>query len=602
MNQRASRSRALSRLVAAGAVAGVAVLLLAAAPPAQAEVWTAPAGTRIMASSNAGLIQAIDLAAAGNEYEGVQIGLRSMFRREVWAEWLPGSHPLLVENSKLHQVKFVRVTKPSQGPGLKAKAGYYPDPLIPRAFGEKMMMGNANQGLYTPGSPRSASLYVLFHVPYGTPAGAYAGGLRVVNGSEVVDLPVTLRVRTFGWTRLSVPTAFVLNVGALGNSIAGSGVKFTKQNRQTIVQGAFRMLQEHGITPLLVDALPKVKADGSVDAAAYLTAVEPYLGATGLNLPITQVPWCSWFPYQPWRRTPYDPRMVNYLASMSRFYRDNGWQDRFYGFYMDEPNGTAEERFVEAMAKTLHRGSAKAGFRAPFLVTDDPRPKRVHATLPANKFLWDDVDIWCVRYFYFFGRVPVLRKLQKQGRQVWWYTYANNRVSQMPNFILEKSLADQRVWGWLMYRWNVQGMLYWALNRWGGAKDGRNWRDPYANPLSYVTRSGQRCNGEASIIYPGYYPRYGLNDPLAPPVSSLRLEALRDGLEDLEYLRIAYNLGDGVPGLRAAVSTSVKSITWFNHKLKFGHIFKYPGYRTAARKYLAQREVVARLIETTPVR
>ena len=41
--------------------------------------------------------------------------------------------------------------------------------------------------------------------------------------------------------------------------------------------------------------------------------------------------------------------------------------------------------------------------------------------LPANKFLWNDVDIWCVRYYYFFGRVPVLRKLQAKGAQVWWY-------------------------------------------------------------------------------------------------------------------------------------------------------------------------------------
>jgi len=600
---------------AAAALAAVAAMLLALAalalaaltatafapaalvPTAHAEVWTTSSGVRIFSSAAPGLNQAISLSAARNEYEGVQIGLRGAWQRDAVVEWLPGSHPLLVTNSKLHEVKYVKVTRPTTSSG--GAAGYYPDPLVPRTFGAPFTVGNgapAPYAPYTPGTPKNTPLYVLFHVPLSAAAGTYTGTLRVTNGpDEVVDLPVTLRVWSFGWQRLSTPTAFVVSVTNLGKSIEGSGVEFKKQNRQRIVLAAYRMLQEHGITPFMLDTLPpKVKADGSFDAAAYRAAVEPYLGAGRLDLQTTQYPWTSWFPYQPWRRTPQDPNLVNYLAGMARFYRDNGWKDRAYGFILDEPANTEEERYVEVMARTLHKASARAGFRAPFMVTDDPRPKRLHPLLPKNSFLFNDVDIWASRYYYYFGRVPVLRKLQKQGVKSWWYTYCNSKVKEMPNFVLEKGLADQRAWGWLTYEWKVDGILYWATNRWGDAKTGKGWRDPYKDPLSYWVPGARVCNGEANLIYPGYYPRYGLNDPFAEPVSSLRLESWRDGLEDLEYLRMAEKAGSGA---KRWVKSVVAGITWYPHKVRYGHVFTYPRYRRSAGYYTAAREVLAQRIE-----
>ena len=90
------------------------------------------------------------------------------------------------------------------------------------------------------------------------------------------------------------------------------------------------------------------------------------------------------------------------------------------------PTTTAAEHQIDALARTLHKASAAAGFRMKFLVTDDPRSSALGSLLPANSFLWKDVDIWCVRYYYFFGRVPVLRTLQAKGAQVWFYPYYNS--------------------------------------------------------------------------------------------------------------------------------------------------------------------------------
>ena len=299
--------------------------------------------------------------------------------------------------------------------------------------------------------------------------------------------------------------------------------------------------------------------------------------------------------YPSWRKDPASSSLFAYLANLCRFYADNGWQSKVYGYIVDEPSSISEERLAERYARLLHKASALAGFRARFLLTDDPRSTNLHAREGANRFLWDDVGIWGVRYYYFFGRVPLLRKLQAKGQQVWWYPYLNANVRQLPNFVIEKPLADQRVWGWLMYQWNTDGLLYWGFNRWGDARTDQGWRDPYQDPLSFVNLPNRLAgNGEAMLVYPGYYPRYGLNDPYAAPVSSLRLEALRDGFEDREYMKLAAATGSDGP---AFVRSVIKSVTWYPYRVAYGHRFLFPKYTTSAAVFQAARERLAARIE-----
>jgi hypothetical protein len=572
-------------LAAAVAVLTALAFLSAAAtaPSARASVWTASALTRVMPGTPAGGTQTIDLSAAGNEYEGAIIGLRGGANpHDAAATWSPESDPLLVRNAQLDQVMFVRVSRPTTHTGKKA--GLYPDPLVPRDIGQQMSVPSY-----------SSSLYVLFHVPYGTAPGIYSGTLHVVNGDEVADLPVSLHVWSFGWQHLSTHTAFMTNMRDLQTSLQGSGLQWSGKDRQTVVTNFYRMMQQHGLTPLMPNVVPTTSADGSFDESRYQAAIAPYLGADGLDLADAQLPWNNWFPYPTWRKDPASSSLFTYLANLCRFYAANGWQSKAYGYIVDEPSSTAEERLAECYARLLHQASAQAGFRARFLLTDDPRSTNLHAHEAANRFLWDDVDIWAVRYYYFFGRVPVLRQLQAKGKQVWWYPYLNANVGQLPNFIIEKSLADQRVWGWLMYRWNTDGMLYWGFNRWGDARTDQGWRDPYQDPLSFVSvANGLAGNGEAMLVYPGYYPRYGLNDPYAAPVSSLRLEALRDGFEDREYMKLAAaTSSDGA----ACVRSVIKAVTWYPYPIAYGHRFLFPKYTTSSAVFQAARQLLAERIE-----
>ena len=571
------------RLAAAAIVfIAAAMLLLVAAGAAHAAVWVIPATDRAFPTTPPGVTQAIAIDAAKNEYEGAQVALNGDGDRTVTFSWSADSDPLIVANTILDQVWCVNVTRPTTD--LLKPAGLYPDPLLPRSFGAQIA---------TPGM--TTSFYLLTHVPPGAPSGDYHGTLIVQNGLETVPIPFSLHVWDFGWGRLSTRTGFKLSEEALRRSVEGSTLRWTKTaERDRLLHNTYVMLAQHGISPLAPLDLPRPRVDGTFNADKYAATIAPYLDYSGLGLTATRIPWVR---HWPWNFDPeYDassPRLTTFLSQLCAMYAQHGWQDKAYAYVMDETTQRWEERAAERWARVLHAASAASGYRMKFLLTDDPRPRSLGGVKQANKFLFDDVDIWGVRYFYFFGRVPALRKEKAAGKEVWWYTYANARVADIPNFVVEKPNTDQRVWGWLMEQWNVDGLMNWALNQWFVADSPTTYRDPYQDPLSRNTRTRQ-ANGDSSLIYPGYYPAYGLTDPYAAPVSSLRLEALRDGLEDREYLRLARMFPGGTQLAKQAIAT----ITQFPYKIQQKNVHDFPTYTSDPLAYETARLSVAQFIET----
>ncbi len=563
-----------------GALVGLlatAALSLLLAAPAFAAVWVIPASSRAFPATPPGSGGTIAISAAGNEYEGVQVVVRGASARQARLTWEAKSDPLIVEHTTLAQVYYVRVTKPSTDAGTKA--GSYPDPLVPRDFGAALRVPSG-----------TSALYLLVHVPYGTEAGTYRASLRVENGAESVSLPLRLRVYDFGWKRLSTRSAFKLNTVAIKDSLRGS-VGFTGKRKKQLLTAYSAMLLAHGVTPMPPPAAPRL-AGGSIDAARYAADLAPWAGADGLDYPDLQIPWYRWFPESLSPELASSAWMRAYLTDVCRVFAENGWQRKAYAFVLDEPTSTAKEREAEQYARLLHRASAAAGFRCRFLLTDDPRPTSLGGVKTANSFLFDDVDIWCTRYYYFFGRVPALRARRAAGQEVWWYTYANVGAARMPGYLIDKTLADQRVFGWLMHQWDVDGLLNWGTNRWGDALTGNGWRDPYKDPLSYRKPDGRVANGDTCLIYPGYYPRYGLDDPSAGPVSSLRLEALRDGFEDREYLRLAARSAGGAFARKVA-----EQVAWFPYPVRQANVFDFPKYTTSAEVFARARAQLAERIE-----
>ena len=114
----------------------------------------------------------------------------------------------------------------------------------------------------------------------------------------------------------------------------------------------------------------------------------------------------------------------------------------------------------------------------------------------------------------------------------------NDRISEKPSFMSFSSISVilQRP-TWIAWRYHMRGLLYW-----GGMSFWDHVEDPWTDPKTYNLRKKGKgkepiYNGEGSIVYPGRPAGY---DGIA---SSLRLKALRDSIEDYEYLAILERLG-----------------------------------------------------------
>ena len=87
----------------------------------------------------------------------------------------------------------------------------------------------------------------------------------------------------------------------------------------------------------------------------------------------------------------------------------------------------------------------------------------------------------------------------------------------------------------ILPRPSIRGLLYW-----GGMSHWRDVDDPWTDARTLDRRNGRKdplYNGEGTLVYPGRAVGY---DGIAP---SLRLKALRDGIEDYEYLSILERAG-----------------------------------------------------------
>lgn len=118
------------------------------------------------------------------------------------------------------------------------------------------------------------------------------------------------------------------------------------------------------------------------------------------------------------------------------------------------------------------------------------------------------------------------------GEGTWWYTCEQPR-NPFVNFHMDDDTLNTRTIFWMMHEYDVEGMIYWAINWY-------NTDDVWTTPVNYLS-----AVGDGMLCYPGS--KYGIFGP----ISTLRLENLREGEEDYECLLmienaiLAYNQANG---------------------------------------------------------
>ena len=170
------------------------------------------------------------------------------------------------------------------------------------------------------------------------------------------------------------------------------------------------------------------------------------------------------------------------------------------------------------------------------------------------EYLKDSVTVWCAHTFFFntladqkenksltirvkakteskLGTFPErMAKEQAEGDEVWWYI---TRFAHTPEFALsiDDKEVDHRILFWQQKLYNVDGFLYYASTDWYGAGASQhNWGWNSKHEVDTGTINPFNYYGNGVLLYHG-----GYVGRLHECVESIRLESIRDGIEDYDY-------------------------------------------------------------------
>ncbi len=218
-----------------------------------------------------------------------------------------------------------------------------------------------------------------------------------------------------------------------------------------------------------------------------------------------------------------------YLPQVHAHLIEKGWLERSYVYGWDEPEDPQ-------VFPKVHRQMEMVKQLAPGVNRLIPMP--THAPrLPAG--LYGDVDIWVPVNYYFEGEdlAEVARQRHSQGEQVWTYVTYNQSY---PSLLDVEPFINHRILLWQIWKYGLDGLLYYGTVFWCQ-------NSPHAT-LDDIDQDGtpkqswQGAWGMGVLVYPG---GKSIEDE---PQPSLRLEIIRDGIEDWEYF---YILREQVNTLRA---------------------------------------------------
>lgn len=467
--------------------------------------------------------------------------------------------------AELYQVEYVDLAQATDSLG---RTGPYPDPLWPLANGASVAV-TAGQ---------NTAFWFSLTVPETTPAGDYAasasvGGVAVPVTLHVFDfaIPDTLHVKSqMNFSHQSIMSKY---------GVTGTGAEYW-----AYVDGIKQYFIDHRLTPkaplwsggLTSGGAPYIDYDCDTHtfsdndgiwgfeepAARYLagtgllqgTFTAPFNGGTGFpswmaatfqnNDPSQDQRPATFCGHtrsaSDWLQNPtsaYNTAWFAYLAAIESYLADLGYLDAGYYYFANEPQDQADYDAVAWYSQHAH--AAAPNFK--LMVSEEPKPE-IYDQPGAH------IDIWLPVLNQYDPAVSHARA-RDHGEETWIYFLHGTRPPYFNPITLDHPGIEGKLTGWFLWQYRVRGIAYYAVADWS--------KNPWTDPMTY----GQ--NGNTFLLYPPSKDNtpiaYGANDHRFVP--SIRLEMLRDGLEDYEYL---YVLAGGQPQVdvtNAADAQAAKIIT-----------------------------------------
>ena len=196
-------------------------------------------------------------------------------------------------------------------------------------------------------------------------------------------------------------------------------------------------------------------------------------------------------------------------------------------YNFDEPKTLAEYAEIRSNAAGYHQWYNGIKYGIPFY---DGAP----GTTPFDHLV-GAVNLWIPQTDYYNRTKAKAKARQSAGDELWLYTSWAPRQGWC-NLMINQLALEHRLLFWQIWAEDVTGYLYWHATFWDQVAD------PWTNQAT-VQWSDPGIYGDGSLFYPGPHP-------------SIRLELIREGMQDYELLKYAENkLG------RAAVMAYVQRLT-----------------------------------------
>ena len=439
-----------------------------------------------------------------------------------------GENILSDKNISLYFEHHIKVYTPS---GLHGEKGYWPDAIVPLTRPFDIHSGHRG----SPPELRHQPVWVDITVPADLPAGEYIGTIRASSDEGMLG-KITIRLTVWVVT-LPADRHFpaLIRIGtrdvARMHDLDQESPEFQELYYQYLEHALDNRVDPRGLLSFGLE--------GSVEHDQYVLKwtdqrmerffIEKGLLQFQLSAAPPGIP--SEEGEQPFTE-PYKRYVRQYIEQVTTHARNNGWYDRLtFLCPMDEPRTADEYEAVRRWAAIVREVDPEIQL----MVTEQPLPQD-----PEWGSFVGHANAWCIHGNYLAREehARAISERQQAGEQVIWYISCDQRYPQ-PNYFIDREAADSRMVSWITWRYDLGGILYWTSTWWPEV------RDPWLDPVTWkLSGCNDPLSGEGSLVYPGNLAeQYTGQDNVFGPISSIRLELLREGQEELELINMLKELG-----------------------------------------------------------
>ncbi|WP_163339076.1 glycoside hydrolase domain-containing protein [Desulfopila sp. IMCC35008] len=524
----------------------------------EGQIWIAPPAEKIFRDapvpSDSG--SAIRIYCAKNEFEPFQVILKPSASGSFIVTMGTFGSGIKTE---LSVVKYVNISTVTDYFG---RTGLNPDPLWPIENGDSIPV-TTNQ---------NTSFWVNVYVPKTTPAGDYTTTITI----GTVSIPIHLHVFDFMLPEeLHVKSQMNINHNTI---LTHYGVEGTNDDYWLYVDKIKQFLIDHRLTPKSVLWSGGITSTGGgpyinydcngtftdndgiwgfeQPAARFLDGSglmsghfeSPFNGDTGFPSFMAATfqnndassdqrpsPFCGqtrsagdWYTANN-PNSAYNTKWFEYITALQNYLQSLNYLDEAYYYMANEPQDQADYDAVAWYSQELKNVAPNLKL----MVSEEPKPEIYnHPAFSGSK-----IDIWLAHFGLQFNPAVSWDRLTNHNEESWIYFLHGTRLPRFNPITIDHPGIEGKLTGWFLWKYRLSGIAYYQFNTWTP--------NPWTTPMDY----GQ--NGNRFLMYPPSENSspisYGSNNHRF--VSSIRLEMLRDGLEDYEYMYLLNNSQAPYPGV-----------------------------------------------------